>query len=110
MAAMLPVGLCPQSPDGLDWVAPLLARPAIEDTAAQADVDRRAGPGARLAGAVNISVFNAGIAVGSAVGGVVLGRGGFAGVHLVAAALVVAGLVAVLRAQTRDPSGEGEAG
>ncbi|WP_327234174.1 MFS transporter [Streptomyces sp. NBC_01317] len=94
----------------LTWLTALVWSAAFSafSTAAQAGVDRRAGPGAQLAGAVNISVFNTGIAAGSAVGGAVLGRAGFTGVHLAAAALVVAGLAAVLHAQPRDtPSDPG---
>ncbi|MFJ2650738.1 MFS transporter [Streptomyces sp. NPDC087420] len=82
----------------MTWLTALVWSAAFGafSTAAQADVDRRAGPGAQLAGAVNISVFNTGIAAGSAVGGTVLHQAGFTGVHLAGTALVVTGLVIIL--------------
>ncbi|QIQ02330.1 MFS transporter [Streptomyces liangshanensis] len=88
----------------LTWLVSLVWAAAFSafSTAAQAAVDRQAGPGAPLAGAVNISVFNVGIALGSALGGGVLHRAGFTGVHLVGAALVALGLVSVLHGRPRD--------
>ncbi|GLW06844.1 hypothetical protein Misp01_19740 [Microtetraspora sp. NBRC 13810] len=65
---------------------------AAFSTVAQSEVAVRAGEDGGVAAASNISVFNIGIAVGSAAGGLILQRSGLAAVHLAAAGLVLAGL------------------
>ncbi|MGI5403890.1 MFS transporter [Streptomyces sp. CA-135486] len=78
-------------PVAMIWMAAFSAF----STAAQVTVTRQA-PGADIAAAANIAVFNTGIAAGSALGGLALHLFGFAGVTLAGAALFVAGLAALL--------------
>ncbi|MEV7682758.1 MFS transporter [Streptomyces sp. NPDC088341] len=82
----------------LIWPVTLLWTAAFNafSTAAQVNVSLQADPATDLAAAANISVFNAGIAVGSAAGGLVLPLAGFTGIALTGAALALAGLTAVL--------------
>ncbi|EIV92076.1 MFS transporter [Frankia sp. QA3] len=91
----------------LTWLVTLVLATAFPafSTAAQLAVSQQAGSAADVAAAVNISVFNTGIAGGSAVGGLILHRAGFTGVNLLGAALVLAGLAGALLAVrwSRDP-------
>ncbi|MCX4834668.1 MFS transporter [Streptomyces sp. NBC_01016] len=82
----------------LIWLVALLWAAAFNafSTTAQVNVSLQAHPATDIAAAANISAFNAGIAGGSAAGGVVLHSAGFTGVALTGAALAGAGLIAAL--------------
>ncbi|MFJ8492687.1 MFS transporter [Streptomyces sp. NPDC094038] len=78
----------------LTWLVALIWAAAFNafSTAAQGNVSLQARPATDVATAANISVFNIGIAGGSAAGGLVLHLAGFTGIALAGAALVIAGL------------------
>ncbi|MFE4703520.1 MFS transporter [Streptomyces sp. NPDC056738] len=82
----------------LTWFVALAWAAAFNafSTAAQVNVSLQARPATDIAAAANISVFNTGIAGGSAAGGLVLHLAGFTGSTLTSAALVIAGLIAAL--------------
>ncbi|MFF3494743.1 hypothetical protein ACFYWS_25705 [Streptomyces sp. NPDC002795] len=75
-------------------------------TAVQVTVSSRAYPATDIAAAATISAFNAGIAGGSAAGGLVPHSAGFTGIALTGAALVGAGLIATLLAPSLPERGE----
>jgi DHA1 family inner membrane transport protein len=110
-AALLIVSLCavpaamtaavPMWLVGLGWAAAFSGF----CTGAQLRVSLQAGPAADVAAATNISASNTGIAVGSVVGGLILGRAGMTAVCLSAATLVALGLTIALTGNRADPRG-----
>ncbi|MFD9658151.1 hypothetical protein [Streptomyces mirabilis] len=82
----------------LTWLVALAWAAAFNafSTAAQVNVSLQGRPATDIATTANISVFNTGIAGGSAAGGLVLHLAGFTGIALTGAALVIAGLIAAL--------------
>ena len=80
------------------WLVGLLWAAAFSGfcTAAQLRVSLQAGPAADVAAATNISASNTGIAVGSVVGGLILGRAGMTAVCFCAATLVALGFTIAL--------------